>query len=50
MYIGVNSTKFYSVYCWKVKVKGSENTKHTGTGEHYMEMTNYVKGVMEQDI
>lgn len=50
MDIAVNSTELNSENCREVEVKCSKRGEHCTTCKHNMEMSNYVKRVVEQYI
>ena len=38
------------INCGEVEIEGSKDTQHSGTSEHYMEMSNDVESIMEEYI
>ena len=50
MDISVYTAVFNPINCGEVEIEGSENTQHSGTSEHYMEMSNDVESIMEEYI
>jgi len=50
MHVGVHTAITYSVNGREVEIDGAEDSYHTRSGQHNVEMTDYIKSVMEQDI
>jgi hypothetical protein len=50
MKVTPDSTKLNPKYRREIKIECTEGREHSSSSKHDMEMTDYVKGVMKQDI